>query len=103
MMVKNAVISAAINSSSSEGFIGSLLLLAHDLAVAQDRTLGSRSAGFLGHALDHSVVVTVLVVLSLPEDEVQVLTRLALIEMGLVDLRYVDGYANHVCVWFMVY
>ena len=90
MMVKNAVISAAINSSSSEGFIGSLLLLAHDLAVAQDRTLGSRSAGFLGHTLNNSVVITVLVVRTFPKDQIQILTRLALIEMGLVDLRYVD-------------
>ena len=39
--------------------------------------------------------MAVLVIRGLPEHQIQVLALLALIEMGLVNLRYVDGYANH--------
>ena len=42
------------------------------------------------------------VVRAFPQDEVQVLAALALIEMGLVNFGYVDGYANHFVFGLMV-
>lgn len=95
MTIITQVTKPITKSSSLKRFIWRLWFLADNFAVSEDCSLYARGASFLGYALNNAIVVAVLVVWSLPEDEVEVLALLALIEVGLINFGYVDGDANH--------
>jgi len=80
-----------------------LAVAANHLAVAKDCALGSRCTGFLGYALDYSVVVPVLILWRLKEHYVKVGAFGPLVEQCLVNFRYVDFYCNHVSLLMMMF